>query len=440
MMGEGDDLRKLLHQAELALAGFAPRTATAAELFIHGDTSLTLDYDPTTGATREAIGRATRATARVWRDGGCGLAGGIAKNRADMQRLLDTAGERARASSPYPVPQPTSDLLPVAEPAGELSGTRARLRASAIVDVLQQRGVSIHVLQIKQFSSFSIVLNSTGLRVAYWVPSEQALARCNTQGGVVVDAVSEPCLNGPWHTEAMVDRLSEAVTTMAATAGEVDTALPTVLRPVVASSLVAGLGWMLRADIVQQTPGLERAIGKKLFPSAVNLRDDPTHPDGMHYRPVDDEGQPAFPVQLVEQGRIVSFLHSLGSADHFRTKPNGRALRFRAADPPIPWTLNLHLLPGNSNMPIAYNEFCVRMENAVQMSQPGIATLTVAGWRVEHSERIHRIGPISLDLPIMSTLREVTSVSDDLAFLPIATGCGSPTITLNPLLLERHVR
>jgi predicted Zn-dependent protease len=261
---------------------------------------------------------------------------------------------------------------------------------------------------------------------------EEAFVRCETARGAVVDAVAAP-LGEPWELESLRGRFAEAFEALEGPAEAVDPALPLVLRPAIAAPLVAALAWMLRGDVAASIPALARAVGKKPFPSVLSVEDAPLHPLGTQWRSVDDEGTPTRLLRLIEEGRLQGFLHSAATAARLGVEPNGRGLRFEDA-PPAPSPVNLFVVPRGDALPEHYTELVARVETFTTMPRPGTVTLLSGGWEVRGGQRVRRVAPADLSLPVLETFRSLRGVGGDLTFFPTAEGCGTPTLLLPPLL------
>ena len=61
-----------------------------------------------------------------------------------------------------------------------------------------------------------------------------------------------------------------------------------------------------------------------------------------------------------------------------------------------------------------------------------VEVLIAAGWEVKDGQRVRRVAPLELDLPLLETFRALRGVGADLTFFPTADGCGTPTLILPP--------
>jgi PmbA protein len=82
-----------------------------------------------------------------------------------------------------------------------------------------------------------------------------------------------------------------------------------------------------------------------LFDSAITLTDDPHRRRGLRSKPFDGEGLPTARRNLVEDGRITTWLMDSAAARQLGLEPTGHAARAASGAPHVSAT-NLHLEPG----------------------------------------------------------------------------------------------
>lgn len=434
------DLWQGLELAEAALVEFRRPKLDGGEIYLHADQAATLDYDPLNRTAIQSKGGNIHAAVRAWSQGICSLVHGVVHDHAALRRLAQEAGNQALAADGQSAPFPAgvASSLPGTQPQDDISLPRARQQAQTLVETLGLPEQGFQAILWKQFFSWSVIVNTEGLHVADWLPSEQVLIRYETSQGAVVDACTSYHLGQPLETGPLKARLTAAVEALAQEGGTPDPVLPLILRPAVAGPLVAGLGWLLHGDTAYRTPRLAQAIGKKLFPAVLSFRDDPRHPDGLNYRTIDDEGRQTLPLLLIDRGRLQTFVHTTETAALMREEPNGHAIRFDTSELPVPWAFNPYIVPRNDPLPEHYNELVARVETLKTMPRAGLVTLVVAGWEIHHGERRRPIGPFDLNLPLLPTFRRLRGVGGDLTFLPTADGCGSPTLIFDALLERRE--
>jgi len=90
-------------------------------------------------------------------------------------------------------------------------------------------------------------------------------------------------------------------------------------------------------------------MGQMVANPIVTIYDDATIPQYRGSLNVDDEGTPTAKVTLIEDGKLVSYLHDRLSARVLGVAPNGHGRRQGFANPPIPRMNNTVLAPGEAS-------------------------------------------------------------------------------------------
>lgn len=405
--------------------------SSTAELFLSTRSRLTLEYEAGTGTFAASHGVSLSVAVRVWEGERYGFAAGPVGSAQDLPPLLESATHRAGTGARVPLPPTPVLTAPLPPWRPDLSVEHARQRAEQLARAVVPPGVVVQALVLTRRAVQSLLLRSDGGEGARTETGEEAFLRCETSRGAVVDAVALSAGEDDATLAALSARLAEAVSALEGPAEAADPTLPLVLRPAVAAPLVAGLSWLLRGDVASATPALARAVGRKPFPSLLTVEDDPLHPQGTRRRTLDDEGRPARAVRLIDEGRLMGFLHSGETAARLGAEPNARGLR-EGTSPPAPSPINLFIVPRADALPTHYTELVARVETFTTMPRPGTVSLIAGGWEVRDGQRVRRIAPMELDLPLLETFRALRGVGADLTFFPTADGCGTPTLVLPP--------
>ncbi|MBB4153828.1 PmbA protein [Sphingomonas jinjuensis] len=122
--------------------------------------------------------------------------------------------------------------------------------------------------------------------------------------------------------------------------------MPVVFDPRVGSSLIGHLiGAIGGQAITRKTSFLLDALGTRIFPEGITIRDDPHRPHGLRSRPFDGEGLPVSPVAIVEDGVLETWLLDSASARQLGLEPTGHAARGIGGGPGVSPS-NLYLEPG----------------------------------------------------------------------------------------------
>ena len=122
--------------------------------------------------------------------------------------------------------------------------------------------------------------------------------------------------------------------------------MPVVFDPRVAGTLVGHLiGAMAGSSIARRSSFLLDRMGEQLFDRGVTIVEEPHRPRGLRSRPFDGEGLATAPRNLVEEGRLTTWLLETASARQLGLTPTGHAARGHGGAPGTSVS-NLHLAPG----------------------------------------------------------------------------------------------
>jgi PmbA protein len=197
---------------------------------------------------------------------------------------------------------------------------------------------------------------------------------------------------------------------------------PVVLDAFVAASFIGFIGGMLSADAVQRGRSLfADREGDEIASQAVRLVDDGTDPEGPDSAPFDGEGSARRRTQLIEDGRLLTFLFDARTARKAERSTTASASRGSYRAPPNVGTANLLLEPGDGDL-----------EELVRRAGDGLYVTDVAGL---HSG----VNPVSGTFSVGATgrlieggelgrpVREMTIASDLVTMLRSVQAVGSRT-------------
>ena len=123
--------------------------------------------------------------------------------------------------------------------------------------------------------------------------------------------------------------------------------VPVVLDPsIVANLLYSVAKAMLSAENVHRNVSCLHTDSRL---GSVTLIDDGTIPGGLRSHPVDGEGVKKGELVLVDQGNIVSYLHSLTTSSLFKVSPTGNSRRVGYMELPVIEPSNLKVASDNIN-------------------------------------------------------------------------------------------
>ncbi len=127
-----------------------------------------------------------------------------------------------------------------------------------------------------------------------------------------------------------------------------------ILAPSIVGLLVhEAIGHTVEADFVQAGSVAAGKIGTQVASELVTLCDSGRsefHDGAGGSIPVDDEGVIAGNTTIIENGRLVSYLHNRESAARFGVMPTGNARAWEYSDQPLIRMRNTYLVPGTTTL------------------------------------------------------------------------------------------
>jgi TldD protein len=352
-----------LPSAELAAAIVERALAKGgefAELFAErgGGTTMGIDESRVEGVT---IGRGEGAGVRVVKDGTAYFAhvDGIAE--ADLERAADEAAAALRGKRAEPVPleaqetprQPVEvspDEVPAERKAQMLRelDQRARSAGGEIVQVQVSYGESQRQIVVANSAGTYATDDRTRLRMA-----AQAVARRN--GGSEVGFETLGGHGGFEIFDGDPGRIADKAARKALTLLDADPA-PAGSMPVVVGGGFGGVlfhemtGHGLEVDHVHKGASVyERLLGEMVAEPLLNAFDDGLLPGAWGTDGIDDEGTPAQKTQVIEGGRLTSFLYDRLRAERDGAELTGNGRRSSFRDLPIPRMTNTYIAPGDAD-------------------------------------------------------------------------------------------
>jgi PmbA protein len=122
--------------------------------------------------------------------------------------------------------------------------------------------------------------------------------------------------------------------------------LPVIYDPRVSNSLLRHLaGAISGPSIARGTSFLKDKLNGQVFAEGITIVDDPHRPHGLASKPFDGEGLANRRMNVVEAGRLTTWILDLSSARQLGMRSTGHAAR-GASSPPSPSTSNLYMEPG----------------------------------------------------------------------------------------------
>ncbi|HYB98237.1 MAG TPA: TldD/PmbA family protein [Candidatus Limnocylindrales bacterium] len=343
------------------------------ELRYHAKTSRSIGVDKGK-VERSQIRHRKGVGVRVFEAGGWGFASTGSLDAASIRRAIDTAraGARstARAASHSLTQLPQCELArgvfdqegledvavrTLEEKIGMAAGLEARVRgASSAI-----RSASCTYNEI--FEEKAIVTTDGAAAAFRLVRPElrvQAVAEKDGQLSTGSEAVGATggwdCLFRGATGEALAARAARLAQDLLSARHAEGGRSVVILAPSIVGLLVhEAIGHTVEADFVQAGSVAAGKIGQRVASELVTLRDSGV---SEHYVgaggtiPVDDEGVVAGRTTIIENGRLVSYLHNRESAAKFGVTPTGNARAWEYSDQPLIRMRNTYLEPGDKSL------------------------------------------------------------------------------------------
>lgn len=204
-------------------------------------------------------------------------------------------------------------------------------------------------------------------------------------------------------------------------------------------SLLSTFIGVFSADAVQKGLSLlADKMGEEIAAANIKLVDDPHLKDGLASVAFDDEGVATSKTYLIENGKLVSFLHNLKTAHKAGVKSTGNGFKASYASPISVSPTNLYIEPGNESL----EQLLKAVGNGVMITDfaglhsgansiTGDFSLAAKGFVIENGEKGRPVEQITVAGNFFKLLKDVDTVGSDLKF-PMSS-VGSPSIIVSEL-------
>ena len=209
-------------------------------------------------------------------------------------------------------------------------------------------------------------------------------------------------------------------------------AMPVIYDPRTARSLLGHLAEAISGpSVARGTSFLKKAMGEPVFAPGITVVEDPHRRRGLRSRPFDGEGLATHRRNLIDDGRLTSWLLDLRSARQLKLAPTGHATR-GASGPPSPSVSNLWLEAGD----VSPQELMADIEDGLYITfligfgvngVTGDYTRGAGGFRIRNGELTN---PVS-EITVAGNLKQMFAAmvpANDLEFL---FGSDSPTVRID---------
>ncbi|PKM87870.1 MAG: TldD/PmbA family protein [Firmicutes bacterium HGW-Firmicutes-12] len=213
--------------------------------------------------------------------------------------------------------------------------------------------------------------------------------------------------------------------------------IPIVFDPYIGTKFLGVLQIALSGEAVLKGKSFYRGKeGMTVASPLITIIDDGTMPNKLGSTPFDGEGIPTTKTVLVENGRLIGYLHNLYTAGKSGVTSTGNSVRGSYKSTPEVGTTNLYLQAGETNPLDIVKEIkrglyvtdIMGMHTANPVS--GDFSLGAAGLLIENGELTHAVKGVAIAGNIKEMLESIDAVGNDLTFF-IAKG--APTIRVKAM-------
>ncbi len=186
---------------------------------------------------------------------------------------------------------------------------------------------------------------------------------------------------------------------------------------------------------------LKDKIGEQIASNLLTIVDDPFLEDGFASRGFDDEGMSTSKKDIIHEGVLTTYLHSLKTAKKFHASKTGNAKRASYKSPLAIAPSNFYVLPGSSSL----EDMIGTIDNGVYIIDvaglhsglnpvSGDFSLSASGYEIKGG-KIHRpINQITIAGNLYTLFKDIEIIGNDLTFgLPSGSYFGSPSIKISSI-------
>jgi PmbA protein len=202
-----------------------------------------------------------------------------------------------------------------------------------------------------------------------------------------------------------------------------------IYDPRAANSVLGHLAGAISGPaIARGTSFLKDQMGQAIFAPGITIADDPHRQRGLRSRPFDAEGVATTRRNVVEDGRLTTWILSLSSARQLGLETTGHAVR-GTSGPPSPATTNLYMEPG-SLTPEALMADIKSGFYVTEMMGMGVNGITgdysrgAAGFWIENGRITTPVNEVTIAGNLKDMFRHLTPAND----LTFRYGINAPTL------------
>jgi len=218
--------------------------------------------------------------------------------------------------------------------------------------------------------------------------------------------------------------------------------LPTLLRNTVAAQILEAMSESFSAENVQKDlSNLKGKLGEEIANSLLTILDDPHLENGMGSAAFDGEGVATFPKEVVANGVLQTYLHSLTTAKVFDVTPTGNGFRPSFKSPVSIAPSNMYIKPGERTFEelidaIGDGIYITDIEGLHAGINPisGDFSLYASGFLIKDGKLSTPVDEITIADNFFNLLQKIEGIGNDLKFE--ASPIGAPSLWIKSLTVS----
>lgn len=208
--------------------------------------------------------------------------------------------------------------------------------------------------------------------------------------------------------------------------------LPVIYDTRVARTLLGHLASAINgAGIARGTSFLKDKMGEQIFAPGLTVVDDPHRLRGLRSAPFDDEGLATTKRDIIEDGRLTTWIMDLRSARQLGLESTGHASR-GVSSPPSPSCSNLYLEPGLQSVEDMIKDIDQGFF-ITELIGMGVSTITgdysrgASGFWIEKGVLTHAVSEVTVASNLTDIFKNMTPASD----LEFRYGMDAPSVRVD---------
>ena len=204
-------------------------------------------------------------------------------------------------------------------------------------------------------------------------------------------------------------------------------------------SLLSTFSGIFNADSAQKGLSLlKNREGDMIASPIVTIVDDPLLENGMASTPFDDEGVATFKKEVVLNGKLITLLHNLKTANKAGVKTTGNGIKSSYSSPISIYPTNFYIEKGDKSL----DEIIKDIDEGLMVtsfaglhsganSVTGDFSLAAKGFYIKEGKKVFPVEQITVAGNYFDLLKDIEAIGEDLEF-PMSS-IGSPSVVIKEL-------